>query len=78
MLCTQRVGESDVCRGSEQVLRDNAVQWYDWSFYLAWLGVAMCLATMTLFLIAASCVRRERSREQAQNIQYIMPGQLIL
>lgn len=57
-----------------QVLRDNAVQWYGWSFYLAWLGVATCLGTMTLFLIAASCLRREHAREQAQNVQYIMPG----
>ncbi|KAK0094929.1 hypothetical protein PV326_009594, partial [Microctonus aethiopoides] len=55
------------------VLKNNAAQWYDWSFYLAWLGVATCLATMTLFLIAASCLRRERAREQAANIQYIMP-----
>ncbi|XP_051172482.1 uncharacterized protein LOC127288837 isoform X2 [Leptopilina boulardi] len=55
------------------VLKDNAVQWYDWSFYLAWLGVATCLAAMTLFLIAASCLRKERIREQTQNIQYIMP-----
>ncbi|KYN04045.1 hypothetical protein ALC62_04809 [Cyphomyrmex costatus] len=50
------------------VLRDNTAQWYDWSFYLAWLGVATCLGTMTLFLIAASCLRRERAREQAQNV----------
>jgi hypothetical protein len=57
-----------------QVLRDNAAQWYDWSFYLAWLGVATCLGAMTLFLIAASCLRKERAREQAQNVQYIMPG----
>lgn len=57
-----------------QVLRDNTVQWYGWSFYLAWLGVATCLGTMTLFLIAATCLRREHAREQAQNIQYIMPG----
>jgi len=60
-----------------QVLRDNTAQWYDWSFYLAWLGVATCLGTMTLFLIAASCLRRERAREQAQNVQYIMPGDTI-
>ncbi|XP_011493972.1 PREDICTED: uncharacterized protein LOC105359166 isoform X1 [Ceratosolen solmsi marchali] len=55
------------------VLRDNVAQWYDWSFYLAWLGVATCLGAMTLFLIAASCLRKERAREQAQNVQYIMP-----
>ncbi|KAL2727267.1 glutaminyl-peptide cyclotransferase [Vespula squamosa] len=56
------------------VLKDNTAQWYDWSFYMAWLGVAMCLGTMTLFLIAASCLRKERAREQTQNVQYIMPG----
>ncbi|XP_047352573.1 uncharacterized protein LOC124950199 isoform X5 [Vespa velutina] len=55
------------------VLKDNTAQWYDWSFYMAWLGVAMCLGTMTLFLIAASCLRKERAREQTQNVQYIMP-----
>ncbi|XP_058798875.1 uncharacterized protein LOC131668593 isoform X2 [Phymastichus coffea] len=55
------------------VLRENSVQWYDWSFYLAWLGVATCLAAMTLFLIAASCLRKERTREQSQSVQYIMP-----
>ncbi|OAD57215.1 hypothetical protein WN48_02281 [Eufriesea mexicana] len=55
----------DIC---PQVLRDNTVQWYGWSFYLAWLGVATCLGTMTLFLIAASCLRREHAREQAQNV----------
>nr|XP_012153139.1 PREDICTED: uncharacterized protein LOC100882754 isoform X2 [Megachile rotundata] len=46
------------------VLRDNTVQWYGWSFYLAWLGVATCFGTMMLFLIAASCLRREHAREQ--------------
>lgn len=63
-----------VFNGYMQVLKDHTYQYYDWSFYLSWLGVAMCLAATTLFIIASSCLRRERAREQAQNIQYIMPG----
>lgn len=58
----------------QQPLKKYTGQWYDWSFYLAYFGVAMCLATTTLFLIAASALRKERAHEQAANIQYIMPG----
>lgn len=57
-----------------QILRDNARIWYDWSYMVAWCGVGLSLLSAILFSSAAICLRGEREREEALNMQYLMPG----
>lgn len=59
-----------------QILRDNTDISYDWSFILAWLGVGWALLSAILFSGAAICLRSERDREEATNMQYLMPGKI--
>lgn len=61
-----------------QILKDATKISYDWSFYLAWTGVGFTLASAILFSGAAICLRGEREREEAVNMQYIMPGNFIV
>lgn len=51
---------------------------YDWSFYMAWTGVGFSLVSAILFSGAAICLRGEREREEALNMQYLMPGWCII
>lgn len=55
------------------VLKENSRISYDWSFYLAWIGVGFTLTSAILFSGAAICLRSEREREEAVNMQYLMP-----
>lgn len=60
-----------------QILKDNTRISYDWSFFMAWTGVGFSLVSAILFSGAAICLRGEREREEALNMQYLMPGQYI-
>ncbi|XP_019875321.2 uncharacterized protein LOC109603273 isoform X2 [Aethina tumida] len=55
------------------VLRDNTRVNYDWSYMLAWVGVGWSLIAAILFSGSAMCLRGEREREEAINMQYLMP-----
>ncbi|XP_077300314.1 uncharacterized protein LOC143921067 isoform X1 [Arctopsyche grandis] len=55
------------------LLRDNCRVWYDWSYMVAWCGVGLSLVSAILFSSAAICLRGEREREEALNMQYLMP-----
>ncbi|XP_045771906.1 uncharacterized protein LOC123871903 isoform X1 [Maniola jurtina] len=55
------------------VLRQYSRVWYDWSYMVAWCGVALSLLSAILFSSAAICLRGEREREEALNMQYLMP-----
>lgn len=61
-----------------QLLKDATKISYGWSLYLAWTGVGFTLASAILFSGAAICLRGEREREEAVNMQYIMPGNFIV
>lgn len=61
-------------RDINQILRDNTRVWYDWSYIVAWCGVGLSLLSAILFSSAAICLRGEREREEALNMQYLMPG----
>lgn len=56
------------------VLRDNTRIAYDWSYVLAWAGVASSLIAAILLSGAAVCLRSEREKEEQLNLQYLMPG----
>lgn len=43
---------------------------------LAWVGVGWSFVGAILFSGAAICLRGEREREEAINMQYLMPGNL--
>jgi hypothetical protein len=44
------------------------------SYMIAWIGVGFALISSILFSCAAICLRREREKEEAVNMQYLMPG----
>jgi len=46
---------------------------YDWSYIVAWIGVGMSLLSAILFSLAAVCIRTDKEREEAMNMQYLMP-----
>merc|ERR1712018_660797 len=46
---------------------------FDWSYIVAWVGVGMCLGSCILFFTAAMCIRSDKQREEAMNMQYLMP-----
>lgn len=56
------------------ILRDNTRISYDWSYLLAWAGVASSLVAAILLSGAAVCLRSEREKEEQLNLQYLMPG----
>lgn len=58
------------------VLRDNTRISYDWSYVLAWAGVASSLIAAILLSGAAVCLRSEREKEEQLNLQYLMPGKI--
>ena len=58
----------------DPVLLTNTEFKYDWSYIVAWVGVAMALASSILFSLAAVCIKGDRDREEAMNMQYLMPG----
>lgn len=55
------------------ILRENSRVWYDWSYMVAWCSVGLSLLSAILFSSAAICLRGEREREEALNMQYLMP-----
>jgi len=40
---------------------------------VAWIGVGMSLLSAILFSLAAVCIRTDKEREEAMNMQYLMP-----
>lgn len=58
---------------SLQLLRDNTRISYDWSYIVAWAGVASSLIAAILLSGSAVCLRSEREKEEQLNLQYLMP-----
>jgi hypothetical protein len=58
-----------------KVLADNTDFKYDWSYIISWVGVGMALCASILFALAAVCIKNDKEREEAMNMQYLMPGQ---
>lgn len=58
------------------ILKENTRISYDWSYILAWAGVAFSLVAAILLSGAAVCLRGEREKEEQLNLQYLMPGTL--
>lgn len=54
-------------------LKENSITTYDWSYFVAWVGVGFSLVSAILFSGAAICLRGEREKEEAMNMQYLMP-----
>ncbi|CAG2057346.1 unnamed protein product, partial [Timema podura] len=52
---------------------ENSIFSYDWSYIVAWIGVGWSLVSAILFSSAAICLRSEREKEEAMNMQYLMP-----
>ena len=59
-------------------LLDNYETRYDWSYIVAWVGVGMCLGSSILFSMSALCIKSDKEREEAMNMQYLMPGKTMI
>lgn len=46
---------------------------YDWSYIVSWVGVGMTLCSAILFFLAAVCIKNDKDKEDAMNLQYLMP-----
>uniref|UniRef100_A0A0K2V9C9 Uncharacterized protein n=1 Tax=Lepeophtheirus salmonis TaxID=72036 RepID=A0A0K2V9C9_LEPSM len=57
-----------------QILIDNTEFKYDWSYILCWIGIGLALVSSILFSLAAVCLKNDKEREDAMNMQYLMPG----
>jgi len=57
----------------DQLLQDSTAVSYDWSYFIAWIGVGWALISALLFSGASVCLRSEREREEAKNMAYLMP-----
>merc|ERR1712079_126238 len=56
-----------------QELKDNTEFKYEWSYIVSWIGVGLALISSILFSLAAVCIRTDKEREDAVNMQYLMP-----
>ena len=56
-----------------QALKENTEFKYDWSYFVAWIGVGLALIASILFSLAAVCIRTDKEKEDAMNMQYLMP-----
>jgi hypothetical protein len=54
-------------------LKDQTNTIYAWSYIVAWIGVGLALIASILFSLAAVCIRTDKEREDAMNMQYLMP-----
>ena len=71
--------ESDVelfVKAWPTLLQENTEFRYDWSYIVSWIGVGMTLASAILFSLAAMCIKNDKEREEAMNMQYLMPGKI--
>ena len=59
-----------------QMLLANTTFKYDWSYIVSWVGVGMTLCSAILFFLAAVCIKNDKEREDAMNLQYLMPGNI--
>ena len=57
------------------ILKEHTEFRYDWSYIVSWIGVGMTLGSAILFSLAAMCIKNDKEREEAMNMQYLMPGQ---
>jgi len=46
---------------------------YGWSYIVSWIGVGLTLCSAILFFLAAVCIKNDKEREDAMNLQYLMP-----
>jgi len=56
-----------------KVLKEHTEFKYEWSYIVSWIGVGLALISSILFSLAAVCIRTDKEREDAMNMQYLMP-----
>ena len=66
--------EEPFVKGWPEDLQNITIFRFAWSYIIAWVGVGMCLGSCVLFFMASMCIRSDKRREEAMNMQYLMPG----
>jgi len=65
--------EEPFVKGWPEDLQNITIFRFAWSYIIAWVGVGMCLGSCVLFFMASMCIRSDKRREEAMNMQYLMP-----
>jgi hypothetical protein len=73
MKITERSDTELFVKSWPKILVENTEFKYDWSYILCWVGIALALVSAILFALAAVCLRNDKEREDAMNMQYLMP-----
>ena len=60
-------------KGWDPVLVANTEFRYGWSYIVSWVGIGLTLCSAILFALAAVCIKNDKEREDAMNLQYLMP-----
>lgn len=68
-----KLKESPFYNSWDKALKQNVMFNYGWSYIIAWIGIGWCLISAILFFCAAKCLHEEKMKEQAKNMQYLMP-----
>jgi len=68
-----KLSGKDYYQSWPEQLRVHTSMSYDWSYIVAWIGVGWALVAAVLFSGAALCLRNEGEKEEAMNVQYLMP-----
>lgn len=67
----EKLGDKEFLRPA--ALKEASRVDYDWSYMICWIGVGFALMASILFSCAAVSLSREREKEEAVNMQYLMP-----
>lgn len=69
----KKLNEEPFYRSWPQLLKSHTITVYDWSYFIAWVGVGWVLVSALLFVGASVCLKREIYSEKRQNMPYLMP-----
>merc|ERR1711981_724487 len=69
-IMTSSDSQSELCKMNwSEELKDQTNTIYAWSYIVAWIGVGLALIASILFSLAAVCIRTDKEREDAMNMQ---------
>ncbi|XP_043215084.1 uncharacterized protein LOC122378278 isoform X2 [Amphibalanus amphitrite] len=69
----KKLNEAPFYQSWPPLLQERSVAVFDWSYFIAWVGVGWVLVSALLFVGASVCLKREMYSEKRRNLPYIMP-----
>ncbi|XP_043195273.1 uncharacterized protein LOC122366773 isoform X1 [Amphibalanus amphitrite] len=69
----KKLNEAPYYRSWPPLLQSHTIAVFDWSYFIAWVGVGWVLVSALLFVGASVCIKKESYNEKRRNLPYIMP-----